>query len=92
MSDFANGDVVKLKSGGPNMTIDHLIEGEKAVCSWFNDHIFNRNVFHFHSIIKATSNAENSGITNTIPAASMAPEHKLLQVISDENGEIGSKQ
>jgi uncharacterized protein YodC (DUF2158 family) len=34
MSDFNLGDVVKLKSGGPEMTIDEL-SGTQAHCTWF---------------------------------------------------------
>ncbi|CCV04706.1 conserved hypothetical protein [Mesorhizobium metallidurans STM 2683] len=33
---FKTGDVVKLKSGGPNMTInDHAASG-MYLCNWFN--------------------------------------------------------
>jgi uncharacterized protein YodC (DUF2158 family) len=28
------GDVVQLKSGGPNMAVD-FVEGEEAACTWF---------------------------------------------------------
>ncbi len=34
MNDFKVGDVVELKSGGPDMTITS-IEGDKANCTWF---------------------------------------------------------
>ncbi len=34
MTDFKSGDVVRLKSGGPAMTIE-VIEGHEAVCTWF---------------------------------------------------------
>ncbi|MET0775261.1 MAG: DUF2158 domain-containing protein [Pseudomonas mandelii] len=42
MSSFAKGDVVVLKSGGPNMTIKHVEEdlgdgiGVQLTCSWFD--------------------------------------------------------
>ena len=29
------GDVVKLKSGGPSMTVMRITEQGKAVCQWF---------------------------------------------------------
>lgn len=29
------GDVVRLKSGGPEMTIKHINEANQAVCNWF---------------------------------------------------------
>ncbi|MBC3364130.1 DUF2158 domain-containing protein [Pseudomonas sp. SWRI154] len=42
MSKFASGDVVTLKSGGPNMTIKHMEEdlgdviGVQITCTWFD--------------------------------------------------------
>jgi uncharacterized protein YodC (DUF2158 family) len=35
--DFNVGDVVKLKSGGPNMTVDGA-GGSRLTCVWFNQH------------------------------------------------------
>ena len=41
--DFKPGDVVRLKSGGPRMTVDHIgpqhmaSETNAAQCSWFQD-------------------------------------------------------
>jgi uncharacterized protein YodC (DUF2158 family) len=34
--DFNVGDIVKLKSGGPNMTIDGH-HGSQLLCIWFTD-------------------------------------------------------
>jgi len=41
MSDFKAGDVVRLKSGGPPMTIDNVVNDEFsgdriASCTWFD--------------------------------------------------------
>jgi len=38
-SEFKVGDVVVLKSGGPNMTIDYIESGSdaKARCCWFSN-------------------------------------------------------
>ncbi len=36
MADFAPGDVVRLKSGGPAMTIDGIENGH-CVCLWFGN-------------------------------------------------------
>jgi uncharacterized protein YodC (DUF2158 family) len=33
---FKAGDLVKLRSGGPKMTIDSLITG-RAICIWFHE-------------------------------------------------------
>ena len=38
MSEFKAGDVVQLKSGGPNMTVNFVENTsgtEEAACSWF---------------------------------------------------------
>lgn len=34
---FKAGDVVKLKSGGPHMTVDSYTASGKVVCVWFED-------------------------------------------------------
>jgi uncharacterized protein YodC (DUF2158 family) len=33
---FTVGDVVKLKSGGPEMTIDYICTNTDCNCKWFN--------------------------------------------------------
>jgi uncharacterized protein YodC (DUF2158 family) len=33
--DFKSGDLAKLKSGGPLMTISEIIDDEEAICIWF---------------------------------------------------------
>ncbi|MGE6292203.1 YodC family protein [Aeromonas media] len=35
MSDFKVGDVVKLKSGGPDMTVNRIEEVNRFRCIWF---------------------------------------------------------
>lgn len=34
--DFNVGDIVRLKSGGPNMTIDNA-SSERIICVWFDE-------------------------------------------------------
>lgn len=39
MAEFKNGDIVRLKSGGPEMTVNDLLAGcdpPEINCSWFN--------------------------------------------------------
>ena len=55
MSDtqFKEGDVVTLKSGGPEMTIDHIgVYGSenKAKCVWFDGKKKMESLFEFHSL------------------------------------------
>lgn len=37
MSDFKVGDVVELKSGGPNMTTNEAQSAGGFMCQWFNN-------------------------------------------------------
>ncbi len=41
MAELLSGDVVKLKSGGPLMTIKWVHEG-KAYCEWFDEKHVNK--------------------------------------------------
>lgn len=43
------GDVVKLKSGGPAMTIT-FIDGENLVCEWFERDTNKRASFHINAL------------------------------------------
>jgi len=59
MSTFNLGDVVQLKSGGPQMTIadvgDYSIDGsgeQSAKCIWFDGKKQNEHVFPLHTLIK----------------------------------------
>lgn len=36
MSEFKEGDVVRLKSGGPAMTVKSVLSGGALECHWFN--------------------------------------------------------
>lgn len=36
MSEFKEGDVVYLKSGGPAMTITEISDGDSVWCNWFD--------------------------------------------------------
>lgn len=38
MSTFKNGDVVKLKSGGPKVTVRRVEEDGEVICDWFSGH------------------------------------------------------
>ena len=59
MSEISKGDVVQLKSGGPDMTVQALgdytsssdIE-DGALCSWFNDSSVHTEVFDRSALVK----------------------------------------
>jgi uncharacterized protein YodC (DUF2158 family) len=36
MDEFKEGDVVRLKSGGPNMTVE-TVDDDEVRCAWFDD-------------------------------------------------------
>lgn len=55
MSNFKTGDVVKLKSGSPPMTVDYCDNnGWKVRCSWWDDENkkFRNEWFHPPSILE----------------------------------------
>lgn len=37
MEDFAIGDVVQLRSGGPKMTVHGVVSDGDVVCQWFEN-------------------------------------------------------
>ena len=42
---FNVGDVVRLKSGGPAMTVVYTTEGNKVTVNWYNGSGFSQQVF-----------------------------------------------
>ncbi|STX29971.1 Uncharacterized small protein [Legionella beliardensis] len=44
------GDVVKLKSGGPRMTISYLGKEEQIECIWFDGNNKSKGYFHKDSV------------------------------------------
>jgi uncharacterized protein YodC (DUF2158 family) len=43
--DLKIGDIVRLKSGGPNMTIEEIDTDQIVSCVWFQDTIVKRHKF-----------------------------------------------
>jgi uncharacterized protein YodC (DUF2158 family) len=63
MHDFKEGDTVRLKSGGPFMTIDHIgtaSRPDNASCVWFDGTKKERGIFPL------------SGLEHTSPAKGIA--------------------
>ncbi|UKK92054.1 DUF2158 domain-containing protein [Brucella pseudogrignonensis] len=42
---FKVGDTVRLKSGGPLMTVERINENKSVTCIWFQDNKQNRSIF-----------------------------------------------
>ena len=52
MAQFKTGDIVKLKSGGPVMTVESY-GGEIAGCSWFDGKSHRTETFRADSLVPA---------------------------------------
>ena len=50
--DFEVGDIVRLKSGGPDMTVIELASAETCICQWFRKN--NPDEVHRDSFLKET--------------------------------------
>ena len=53
MDDLKVGDVVRLKSGGPKMTVEDIREGGDIYCCWFDDNAKKGDIFK-REILKKT--------------------------------------
>ncbi len=55
-TELKPGDVVMLKSGGPEMTIDTIdtfdMHGPGALCQWFDGKDLKTHVFSFHVLAR----------------------------------------
>lgn len=53
MSEFKEGDVVFLKSGGPAMTVTEIKDDQISLCEWFDKHhAFHSKSFANISLVK----------------------------------------
>ncbi|HLX65290.1 MAG TPA: DUF2158 domain-containing protein [Planctomycetota bacterium] len=59
MSEFKQGDVVRLKSGGPDMTVENIADyavdrdaKQSVKCAWFQGKTLNREVFSLDMLEK----------------------------------------
>lgn len=51
--DFEKGDVVRLKTGGPRMTVQgRRVHGDDLICKWFDDDGANKESFAPESLEK----------------------------------------
>ena len=56
-SQFKAGDVVKLRSGGPKMTVNGQSSDGSIICIWFEGHNPKRDVFAAESLKKVEEQA-----------------------------------
>jgi uncharacterized protein YodC (DUF2158 family) len=56
MEGIKVGDVVKLKSGGPDMTVTKII-GDEAICDWFANDKRQRGTFKIETLKKDNSDS-----------------------------------
>jgi uncharacterized protein YodC (DUF2158 family) len=78
--DFKAGDVVQLKSGGPEMTINYIqdtVDGKQAVCIWFEGKKQSVGYFGFHVL----KHVEQANTDNDVPEgmSALAREVKKRQ-------------
>ncbi|MCY4596593.1 MAG: DUF2158 domain-containing protein [Bryobacterales bacterium] len=59
--EFKKGDIVKLKSGGPDMTINVITDRESAECWWFVDGDTKWQTFGLHALDKVDLQARAIG-------------------------------
>lgn len=50
---FQTGDIVVLKSGGPEMTVDFIVDTD-VTCNWFSDNKLHNETFNEASLKKYT--------------------------------------
>ena len=50
--DFTDGDLVRLKSGGPIMTLEGEASDGEAICAWFDGQKRHREMFAYTSLEK----------------------------------------
>ncbi len=63
MTDYKQGDIVQLRSGGPQMTVADVLEPEVILsdndklpsyaCTWFRGEDLRRDTFKSHELVKS---------------------------------------
>ena len=57
MHDFKDGDVVRLKSGGPKMTVSE-VSGSDCNCQWFDEKKLLFGYFNSEALVKVEDDEE----------------------------------
>ena len=62
MYEFRKGDLVKLKSGGPKMTLAEIRDDHKVVCDYFVNNERKSEIFEPQVLVK--DNSSNGGVAD----------------------------
>jgi uncharacterized protein YodC (DUF2158 family) len=60
MKKFEGGDIVQLKSGGPDMTVESHHEHDKVYCTWFTAFHEHRRDYFGPNLIERSSDENDS--------------------------------
>lgn len=78
MSEFQEGDVVYLKSGGPAMTITELSDDRNSYCEWFNkDQELQGGSFKNTSLVKKEGSEAKNQNSNALQGNNEQPYDPL---------------
>ena len=62
MENLKAGDLVKLKSGGPIMTISRVVTRSRIICVWFNNNEQKYGEFPTEALVSVGDAGEGDGI------------------------------
>lgn len=60
MADFQKGDLVRLKSGGPTMTVNAVLSRGVCQCQWFSGSKLQKGTFDSDSLVIAKDEDKKS--------------------------------
>ena len=86
MAELKVGDVVKLKSGGPVMTVSRVAEESRLYdCQWFDGTELRTGRFAPDSLVKQDKGATaNPGVDKT---GMRTVEQRMREMLADDEGE-----
>jgi len=55
---FESGSLVRLKSGGPIMTVDHTVNEGSIVCCWFDGSKYSSAILHCEAVAAVSASEQ----------------------------------